>query len=95
MSSPKNISHRKFDVHHSTNHYSGDKMAPDVGPHPGVIKVSRQYYFEHLIHRKMSKPGVDPAREEDYRLKGVQLIYELKQELLLYVLADIHETPKY
>lgn len=70
-------------------------MAPDVGPHPGVIKVSRQYYFEHLIHRKMSKPGVDPAREEDYRLKGAQLIYELKQELLLYVLLYVDVLLQY
>lgn len=64
-------------------------MVPNIGPHPGAIKGCRQYYFEHLIHRKMSKPGVDPVREEELRLKGVQLIFELKQQVLLYVLFSV------
>ena len=59
------------------------KMTPRIGPHPGHIRVSRQYYFEHSIRRKLSKPGVDPSREEDMRLRGVQNIQELKQELRL------------
>ena len=61
------------------------EMSPQIGPHPGHIKVSRQYYFEYSIRRKLSKPGVDPTREEEMRIKGVQNILELKQELLLYV----------
>lgn len=76
-------------THHRTPHRTAKingKMVPNIGPHPGAIKGCRQYYFEHLIHRKMSKPGVDPVREEDLRLKGVQLIFELKQQVLLYVL---------
>lgn len=75
-------------THHRTPHRTAKingKMVPNIGPHPGAIKGCRQYYFEHLIHRKMSKPGVDPVREEDLRLKGVQLIFELKQQVLLYV----------
>ena len=59
------------------------EMTPRVGPHPGHIKVSRQYYFEYSIRRKLSKPGVDPSREEEMRLRGVQNIQELKQELRL------------
>lgn len=59
-------------------------MSSNVGPHPGAIKVSSLYYYEHLIRRKLYQSGVDSAREEEARLRGIQLIYELKQELLLY-----------
>ncbi|RYP01601.1 hypothetical protein DL764_006167 [Monosporascus ibericus] len=69
------------------------KMPPDVGPHPGNIRATRQYDFEHSIRRKLGKPGVDIVREEEYRLKGIQHILALKTEVRLpiktYVAAAV------
>ncbi|RYP06376.1 hypothetical protein DL765_009523 [Monosporascus sp. GIB2] len=69
------------------------KMPPDVGPHAGNIRTTRQYDFEHSIRRKLGQPGVDIVREEEYRLKGIQLILALKGEVRLpiktYVAAAV------
>ncbi|RYP43138.1 hypothetical protein DL770_011818 [Monosporascus sp. CRB-9-2] len=69
------------------------KMPPDVGPHPGNIRTTRQYDFEHSIRRKLGQPGVDIVREEEYRLKGIQQIFALKAEVRLpiktYVAAAV------
>ncbi|RYO85382.1 hypothetical protein DL766_000455 [Monosporascus sp. MC13-8B] len=69
------------------------RMPPDIGPHPGNIRTTRQYDFEHSIRRKLGQPGVDIVREEEYRLKGIQLILALKSEVRLpiktYVAAAV------
>ncbi|RYP63058.1 hypothetical protein DL769_007084 [Monosporascus sp. CRB-8-3] len=71
------------------------KMPPDVGPHPGNIRATRQYDFEHSIRRKLGKPGVDIVKEEEYRLKGIQLILALKGEVRLPVKTYVAATVFY
>ncbi|RYP70448.1 hypothetical protein DL771_005489 [Monosporascus sp. 5C6A] len=71
------------------------KMPPDVGPHPGNIRTTRQYDFEHSIRRKLGKPGVDIVREEEYRLKGIQLILALKGEVRLPIKTYVAATVFY
>lgn len=55
------------------------------GPHPGFVSVSNQYTFEQILRRMMKENGNDPAREDNYRLQGVQLIDTVREHLQLYV----------
>lgn len=54
-----------------------------VGPHPGFISSSNQYSSEVKIRRMLKDNGCDPAREDNYRLQGVQLIDNVRQHLQL------------
>jgi hypothetical protein len=56
-----------------------------VGPHPGFITSSNQYSSEIKIRRMLRDNGCDPAREDNYRLQGVQLIDNVRGYLQLYV----------
>ncbi|KAL3953950.1 hypothetical protein ACCO45_011906 [Purpureocillium lilacinum] len=56
-----------------------------VGPHPGFISSSNQYSSEVKIRRMLKDNGCDPAREDNYRLQGVQLIDNVRQHLQLPV----------
>lgn len=56
-----------------------------IGPHPGYISSSNQYSSELKIRRMLKENGCDPAREDNYRLQGVQLIDTVRQHLNLYV----------
>ncbi|CEJ89938.1 Putative C-type cyclin [[Torrubiella] hemipterigena] len=58
---------------------------PKIGPHPGVISSSNQYTSETRIRRMFIKNGYDPAREDNYRLQGVQLIENVREHLKLPV----------
>lgn len=59
--------------------------APKVGPHPGYISSSNQYSSETRIRRMFRSNGCDPAREDNYRLQGVQLIENVREHLKLCV----------
>lgn len=59
---------------------------PKVGPHPGFISSSNQYSTETRIRRMFRSNGCDPAREDNYRLQGVQLIENVREHLKLYVI---------
>lgn len=61
---------------------------PKVGPHPGFISSSNQYSSEARIRRMFRNNGCDPAREDNYRLQGVQLIENVREHLKLY--APLH-----
>jgi CTD kinase subunit beta len=56
-----------------------------VGPHPGFIFSSNQYSSETKVRRMLKENGCDPAREDNYRLQGVQLIDNVRKHLNLYV----------
>jgi CTD kinase subunit beta len=56
-----------------------------VGPHPGFIFSSNQYSTETTIRRMLKANGCDPAREDNYRLQGVQLIDNVRNQLNLPV----------
>lgn len=55
------------------------------GPSPGNIALSTQYRFEQNIRRLQKEYGCDPAREDSYRIQGVQLIDSVRQALRLCV----------
>ncbi|KAG5986865.1 hypothetical protein E4U43_005323, partial [Claviceps pusilla] len=54
-----------------------------IGPHPGFISSSNQYSSEIKIRRMLKDNGCDPAREDNYRLQGVQLIDNVREHLQL------------
>jgi CTD kinase subunit beta len=56
-----------------------------IGPHPGFITSSNQYSSEIKIRRMLRDNGCDPAREDNYRLQGVQLIDNVRENLQLCV----------
>lgn len=58
-----------------------------VGPHPGFIFSSNQYSSETKVRRMLKDNGCDPAREDNYRLQGVQLIDNVRKHLHLYVFS--------
>ncbi|KAF4844530.1 CTD kinase subunit beta [Colletotrichum siamense] len=51
------------------------------GPHPGHIQVSCQYTSEQRLRRMLRDNKSDPAREDSYRLQGVQLIDNVRNVL--------------
>ena len=64
---------------------NGTSAPPKVGPHPGYISGSNQYSSETRIRRQFRHNGCDPAREDNYRIQGVQLIENVREYLNLYV----------
>ncbi|KAF6798782.1 c-type cyclin [Colletotrichum musicola] len=51
------------------------------GPHPGHIQVACQYTSEQRLRRMLRDNKSDPAREDSYRLQGVQLIDNVRNVL--------------
>lgn len=62
-----------------------EESIPPRGPNPGNLNVSNQYTFEQDIRRLQKEYGCDPAREDSYRIQGVQLIESVRQALRLPV----------
>lgn len=60
-----------------------EDFPPPRGPNPGNISISNQYKFEQNIRRLQKEYGCDPAREDSYRIQGVQLIESVRQALRL------------
>jgi CTD kinase subunit beta len=63
---------------------NGDTIAK-IGPHPGFISSSNQYTSELKLRRMLKDNGCDPARQDNYRLQGVQLIDNVRDYLQLCV----------
>ncbi|KAH7144982.1 hypothetical protein DER46DRAFT_666941 [Fusarium sp. MPI-SDFR-AT-0072] len=63
---------------------NGDAI-PKIGPHPGSISSSNQYTSELKLRRMLKDNGCDPARQDNYRLQGVQLIENVREYLQLPV----------
>lgn len=61
----------------------GGGSSGKVGPHPGFIFSSNQYSSETKVRRMLKDNGCDPAREDNYRLQGVQLIDNVRKHLNL------------
>ncbi|KAF7544267.1 hypothetical protein G7046_g9822 [Stylonectria norvegica] len=68
----------------TTSTSNGDSSVK-VGPHPGFISSSNQYTSELKLRRMLKENGCDPAREDNYRLQGVQLIDNVRENLQLPV----------
>ena len=51
------------------------------GPHPGYVSVANQNTFEQKLRRMMTDNGCDPAREDSYRLQGIQLVDNVREAL--------------
>jgi CTD kinase subunit beta len=56
---------------------------PSRGPPPGNISIADQYTFDQKIRRVQRDNGCDPAREDSYRLQGIQLIDNVREALQL------------
>lgn len=59
-------------------------MAPK-GPNTGHISIGNQYTLEQKLRRMLKDNGCDAAREDNYRIQGVQLIDNVRAALQLYV----------
>ena len=66
----------------ATTATNGDAIAK-IGPHPGFISSSNQYTTELKLRRMLKDNGCDPARQDNYRLQGVQLIDNVREYLQL------------
>jgi hypothetical protein len=56
------------------------------GPHPSYIQVAKPFIFEQKVQSQIIATGANPAREDAYRLQGVQWIDEVRRALQLSVL---------
>ncbi|RGP75112.1 hypothetical protein FLONG3_5796 [Fusarium longipes] len=70
--------------HDASTTTNGDGVSK-IGPHPGFISSSNQYTSELKLRRMLKDNGCDPARQDSYSLKGVQLIDNVRQYLQLPV----------
>jgi hypothetical protein len=69
------------------------KMAPATvvppadppGPHPSYIQVAKPFIFEQKVQGQIIATGANPAREDNFRLQGVQWIDEVRRALQLSV----------
>ncbi|KAJ3521246.1 hypothetical protein NM208_g13386 [Fusarium decemcellulare] len=68
----------------AANATNGDTTVK-IGPHPGFISSSNQYTSELKLRRMLKDNGCDPARQDNYRLQGVQLIDNVREYLQLPV----------
>lgn len=59
-----------------------DPSAPK-GPNPGAISIANQYTFEQKVRQMLRENGCDPAREDSYRIQGIQLIENVREALQL------------
>ena len=53
------------------------------GPNPGQIAIANQYTLEQKLRHMLRENGCDPAREDSYRLQGIQLIDNVRESLQL------------
>lgn len=58
-----------------------------VGPPSGLSAIPSQYNSEQGLRQSMKQIAYDEAREDGYRLKGIQLIDGVRQGLQLCVLS--------
>ncbi|KAL2126640.1 hypothetical protein VTI74DRAFT_485 [Chaetomium olivicolor] len=56
-----------------------------IGPPSGLSAIPAQYNSEQGLRQSMKHTGYDEAREDGYRLKGIQLIDSVRQSLQLPV----------
>ncbi|KAK4243330.1 hypothetical protein C7999DRAFT_18304 [Corynascus novoguineensis] len=56
-----------------------------IGPPSGLSAIPSQYNSEQGLRQSMKQIGYDEAREDGYRLKGIQLIDSVRQSLQLPV----------
>lgn len=54
-----------------------------TGPHPSYIQVAKPFVFEQKVQSQIIATGANPQREDDYRLKGVQWIDDVRRALQL------------
>ncbi len=69
--------------------------ANPVGPPSGLSAIPSQYNSEQGLRQSMKHIGYDEAREDGYRLKGIQLIDGVRQGLQLCVFCFLcpHPSP--
>ncbi|KAK3389809.1 hypothetical protein B0H63DRAFT_556901 [Podospora didyma] len=66
------------------NDHASDHAGP-IGPPSGLDSIPTQYISEQGLRQMLKNIGYDEAREDTYRLKGVQLIDSVRESLQLPV----------
>jgi len=56
-----------------------------IGPQSGLSFIPTQYIQEQSIRQMLTSIGYNETQEDQYRLKGVQLIDSVRKNLQLYV----------
>ncbi|CRK29738.1 hypothetical protein BN1723_003608 [Verticillium longisporum] len=56
-----------------------DHTEPPKGPHPGHVQVACLFTLEQKLQRMLKEHGCEPAREDTYRLQGVQLLDNVRE----------------
>ncbi|AEO60942.1 hypothetical protein MYCTH_2310696 [Thermothelomyces thermophilus ATCC 42464] len=64
---------------------TGPSDSNPIGPPSGLSAIPSRYNSEQGLRQSMKQIGYDEAREDGYRLKGVQLIDSVRQSLQLPV----------
>lgn len=59
-----------------------------AGPPSGLSVIPSQYNSEQGLRQSLKHIGYDEAREDGYRLKGIQLIDSVRRSLQLFVLPS-------
>ncbi len=72
----------------ASNGPSSDNANP-IGPPSGLSAIPTQYSSEQTLRQMLKSIGYDEAREDGYRLKGIQLIDSVRQSLQLYVVVHL------
>lgn len=57
--------------------------ADQPGPHPSYIQVAKPFLFEQKVQGQIIATGANPAREDSFRLQGVQWIDDVRRALQL------------
>ena len=55
-----------------------------VGPSTGIFSIQSLFISERQLRQTLRRIGYDEAREDTYRIKGVQLIDKVRESLHLY-----------
>lgn len=64
---------------------TGPNDSNPIGPQSGLSAIPSHYNSEQGLRQSMRQIGYDEAREDGYRLRGVQLIDSVRQSLQLFV----------
>lgn len=59
------------------------------GPHPSYIQVAKPFVFEQKVQSQIIATGANPAREDSFRLQGVQWIDDVRKALQLSVCLSL------
>lgn len=73
----------------ATNGQASDDDPNKFGPPSGLSSIRTQYTSEQRLQQQLKSISYDVAREDSYRIKGIQLIDNVREALQLSVPLDL------